>query len=258
MRLICLQLEASCLQWSFLLTVDNSSFSTHIWSSSAYNFSFCAYSGKMRRIQALRDCKQRSSTVSKKAPTVSKKASPLIISAMQMLVLCLHHLSPLAECEKQFVVCWCATCMWHECRVVILTPGISSKNPQKGPAERGHVKKRQKSSKSVKNIFDTFRQFSRRAKNVKNRQKVSKYFSTFFDIFRAAPVFRPFLGGSENFKQEPAIMLGWGFPAKQPGSGRTRQIERISRTLSSMSQFSSLLIRVESAFSGLCPLAKPQ
>ena len=51
---------------------------------------------------------------------------------------------------------------------------------QKGPAERGHVKKRQKSSKSVKNIFDTFRHFSRRAKNVKNRQKVSKSFSTIF------------------------------------------------------------------------------
>ena len=33
--------------------------------------------------------------------------------------------------------------------------------PQKGPAERGHVKKRQKSSKSVKNIFDTFQHFSR-------------------------------------------------------------------------------------------------
>ena len=48
--------------------------------------------------------------------------------------------------------------------------------PQKGPAERSHVKKRQKSSKSIKNIFDTFRHFSRRAKNVKNRQKVSKHF----------------------------------------------------------------------------------
>ena len=69
---------------------------------------------------------------------------------------------------------------------------------QKGPAERDHVKKRQKSSKSVKKFFDTFRQFSRRAKNVKNRQKVSKIFSTLFDNFRAAPVFRPLLGGSEN------------------------------------------------------------
>ena len=65
---------------------------------------------------------------------------------------------------------------------------------QKGPAERGHVKKRQKSSKSVK---DTFRHFSRRAKNVKNRQKASKSFSTLFDNFRAATFFRPLLGGSE-------------------------------------------------------------
>ena len=48
---------------------------------------------------------------------------------------------------------------------------------QKGPAERGHVKKRQKSSKSVKKFFDTFRPFSRRAKNVKKRQKG---FSTVF------------------------------------------------------------------------------
>ena len=40
MRLFCLQLEASCLQWSFLLTIDNSSFSTYCWSSFAYNFSF--------------------------------------------------------------------------------------------------------------------------------------------------------------------------------------------------------------------------
>ena len=32
MRLFCLQLEASCLQWSFLLTVDNFSFFTYNWS----------------------------------------------------------------------------------------------------------------------------------------------------------------------------------------------------------------------------------
>ena len=39
---------------------------------------FLCYSGKVRLIRALRDCKQRSLTVSKKAPTVSKKASPLL------------------------------------------------------------------------------------------------------------------------------------------------------------------------------------
>ena len=56
---------------------------------------------------------------------------------------------------------------------------------QKGPAERGQVKKRQKSSKSVKKCVDTFRHFSRRAKNVQNvkkRRKVFRQFSrgTFF------------------------------------------------------------------------------
>ena len=61
----------------------------------------------------------------------------------------------------------------------------------KGAGGKG---RRQKSSKSVKNMFDTCRHFSRRAKNVKNRQKVSNYFSTLLDNFRAAPVFRPLLG----------------------------------------------------------------
>ena len=68
---------------ALLLTVDNFSFFTYSWSFFAYSFSFftyswsfLAYSGKVRLIRALRDCKQRSLTVSKKAPTVSKKASP--------------------------------------------------------------------------------------------------------------------------------------------------------------------------------------
>ena len=56
---------------------------------------------------------------------------------------------------------------------------------------------RQKSSRNVKKFFDTFRQFSRGAKIVKNRQKVSKSFSTLCDNFRAAPFFRPLLGGSD-------------------------------------------------------------
>ena len=73
--------------------------------------------------------------------------------------------------------------------------GVLVSGPQKGPAERGHVKKRLKSSKSVKNILVTFRDFSNRAKSVKNRQKVSKILSTLFDNFRAAPVFRPLWGG---------------------------------------------------------------
>ena len=69
---------------AFLLTVDNFGFCTYSWSFFPYSFSFftyswsfLAYSGKVRLIRALRDCKQRSLTVSKKAPTVSKKASPL-------------------------------------------------------------------------------------------------------------------------------------------------------------------------------------
>ena len=37
---------------------------------------FFAYSWKVLLISALRDCKQRSLTVSKKGPTVSQKASP--------------------------------------------------------------------------------------------------------------------------------------------------------------------------------------
>ena len=84
MQLFCLQLEASCLQWSFLLTVDNFSFFTYNWSFFAYSFSFFtynwsffAYTGKVRLIRTLRDCKQRSLSVSKKAPSVSKKLPPL-------------------------------------------------------------------------------------------------------------------------------------------------------------------------------------
>ena len=84
----CLQLEAFRLQWSFLLTVDNFSFFAYSWSFFAYSFSFFtyswsffAYSGKVLPIRALRDCKQRSLTVSKKAPTVSKKASPVFFVA---------------------------------------------------------------------------------------------------------------------------------------------------------------------------------
>ena len=86
-QLFCLQLEASCSQWSFLLTVDSFSFSTYNWSFFAYNFSFFshswsffAYSGKVRLARALRDCKQRSLTVSKKAPAVSKKRPPFFLS----------------------------------------------------------------------------------------------------------------------------------------------------------------------------------
>ena len=69
----------------FLLTIDNFTFFTYNFSFSSYNFSFLTYSwsffadgGKVRLIRALRHYKQRSLTVSKKAPTVSKKASPFL------------------------------------------------------------------------------------------------------------------------------------------------------------------------------------
>ena len=57
-----LQLELLCLQLKLF-----------------YCWSFLAYGRKVRLIRALRDCKQRSLTVSKQAPTVSKKASPVVL-----------------------------------------------------------------------------------------------------------------------------------------------------------------------------------
>ena len=83
MRLFAYSWKLPAYSGAFLLTVDNFSFLTYSWSFSAYSFgfftyssSFFAYSGKVRLIRALRDCKQRSLTVRKKASTVSKKASP--------------------------------------------------------------------------------------------------------------------------------------------------------------------------------------
>ena len=82
MQLFCLLLEASCLQWSFFSrTVDNFSFFTYSFSFSAYSWSFFVYSGKVRLIRAVRDCKQRSLNVSKKASTVSKKDSPCFVGS---------------------------------------------------------------------------------------------------------------------------------------------------------------------------------
>ena len=48
---------------------------------------------------------------------------------------------------------------------------------QKGPAERGHVKKRQKSSKSVKKFFDNFRAGQKTSKIDKKCQNVFRHFS---------------------------------------------------------------------------------
>ena len=72
-------------------------------------------------------------------------------------------------------------------------PGLSRDNLsglEKGPAERGHVKNRQKVSRH----FSTF--FAKGKKTSKIVKKCQKYFSTLFDNFRAAPVFRLLLGVS--------------------------------------------------------------
>ena len=65
---------------------------------------------------------------------------------------------------------------------------------QKGAAERGHVKKRQKSTKSVKNIFDTFRHFSHRAKTSRIVKKCQKDFRHLLTIFARHQFSGPFWG----------------------------------------------------------------
>ena len=83
MQLFGLQFEAFLLTiWSSLLTVVHFSFSAYTRSFFTYNWSSCWSSFACNGIVCLIrsssvDCKQRSSTVSKKAPTVSRKASPL-------------------------------------------------------------------------------------------------------------------------------------------------------------------------------------
>ena len=62
-----------------------------------YSWSFFAYNGKVRLIGTAVDCKQRSSTVSRKAPTVSKKASPLAIGHGIMQPLARAKITPWHE-----------------------------------------------------------------------------------------------------------------------------------------------------------------
>ena len=78
---------------AFLLTNDNFSFlltvGAFLLTILAFLLTvgaFFAYSGKVRLIRALRDCKQISLTASKKTPTVSKKASPRIFYVCNVLV----------------------------------------------------------------------------------------------------------------------------------------------------------------------------
>ena len=76
-----------CRGCIFLLTVGSFlAFFSYSWSLFTHNFGFLltigaffAYNGKVPLKSTLRDCKQSSLTVSKKAPTVSKKASPVVI-----------------------------------------------------------------------------------------------------------------------------------------------------------------------------------
>ena len=91
----------------FLLTVDNLSFFTCSWS-------FLAYSGKVPLIRALRDCKQRSSTVSKKAPTVSKKASPLSNSWILWTTVKANLLQALGR--------QCPHLLWGYLKIILTTP----------------------------------------------------------------------------------------------------------------------------------------
>ena len=58
----------------------------------------------------------------------------------------------------------------------------------------GHVKKLQKSSKSVKNIFLTLFDIFRAGQK---SSKCGKNILDTFQQFRVAPVFRPLLGGSD-------------------------------------------------------------
>ena len=66
---------------------------------------------------------------------------------------------------------------------------------KKGPAERGHVKKRQKSSKSVKKFFDNFRAAQKNSKSSKN---VKKLFDTFRQFSRGTIFPAPFWGALPN------------------------------------------------------------
>ena len=65
----------------------------------------------------------------------------------------------------------------------------------KGAGGKGSTSKIVKKCQTVFRHFSTI--FAQGKKNVKYRQKASKSFSTLFDNFRAAPFFRPLLGGSD-------------------------------------------------------------
>ena len=90
MQIFCLQLGASCLQLTFPLTVVFGSCFAYNSSCFAYNSIF-AYSGNTS-LSTQMDCKQKNSTVSRKAPSVSTNASRIPkLSTLQH-----HNRKPLA------------------------------------------------------------------------------------------------------------------------------------------------------------------
>ena len=111
MRLCAYSWKLPAYSGALVLTVDNFSFFAYSWSFFAYSFSFFtynwsffayswsffAYSWSFFLRRALRNCKQRSLTVSKKAPTVSKKLPPVFKAWVQQSECCCHGISS----EKQ-------------------------------------------------------------------------------------------------------------------------------------------------------------
>ena len=73
--------------------------------------------------------------------------------------------------------------------------------PQKGPAERDHVKKHQNRQKTYFDIFCAGQKTSKIVKSVKSN------FRLFFGNFRAAPVFRPLLGALINPVESLGLLL---------------------------------------------------
>ena len=65
-----------------------------------------------------------------------------------------------------------------------ISGGHYSADRKRGQRKGATSKERQTPSKSAKNIFDTFRHFSRRAKLKKKSQKLSKSAKNIFDTFR--------------------------------------------------------------------------
>ena len=107
---------------------------------------------------------------------------------------------------------------------------------QKGPAERGHVKERRKSSKSFSTLFDNFRAGHKASKIVKKRQKAFRHFSTTFarHLF-SGPFCNPLRAANVAEKRFPknstwiqhSTMIQSGTPSSW--SGKPKQFADTSR-----------------------------